>query len=71
MEDEIVKIAMSQGLWATLFVSLLFYVLKETSNRESNYQNIIKDLSKKFNLIEDINSDIKEIKSSFLKRENH
>ncbi|MGE5559911.1 MAG: BhlA/UviB family holin-like peptide [Chloroflexota bacterium] len=34
MEQEVVKLAVSQGIWATLFVSLLFYVLRESAARE-------------------------------------
>ena len=34
MEQEITKLAMSQGLYAALFVALLFYVLRTTGERE-------------------------------------
>lgn len=34
MEAEILKVAASQGLWAVLFVALLFYVLKHNEKRE-------------------------------------
>ncbi|WP_050353777.1 BhlA/UviB family holin-like peptide [Gottschalkia purinilytica] len=62
MEQQIIKIALSQGIWAVLFVFMLFYVLKENSNRENNYQEIIKELSDKFNIIEDVKEDVREIK---------
>ncbi|WDU82255.1 BhlA/UviB family holin-like peptide [Caloramator sp. Dgby_cultured_2] len=48
MENEVIKLAMSQGLWAVLFVTLLFYVLKENSKRESELRAIIDKLSDKF-----------------------
>ena len=35
MEAEIIKLAVSQGLWAALFVVLLFYVLKANEKREN------------------------------------
>ena len=41
MEIEVLKFAASQGLWAVLFVALLFYVLKENSKREEKFQEII------------------------------
>jgi hypothetical protein len=41
MENNILKTAIKEGLWAVLFVALLFYVLKENSTREKNYQEII------------------------------
>ncbi|KNF08569.1 hypothetical protein CLPU_6c00550 [Gottschalkia purinilytica] len=62
MEQEIIKIALSQGIWAVLFVFMLFYVLRENSNRENNYQEIIKELSEKFNIVEDVKEDVREIK---------
>lgn len=41
MENNIFKIAIKEGLWAVLSVALLFYLLKENSTREKNYQEII------------------------------
>lgn len=37
MEADIIKLAMSQGLWAVLFVALLFYVLRTTREREREH----------------------------------
>jgi uncharacterized protein YoxC len=34
LEQEIVELATSQGLYAVLFVALLFYVLRTTGERE-------------------------------------
>lgn len=59
MEHEILRLAASQGIWTVLFVALFFYVLRENSKRESNYQTIIQELSDKFGTIE---HGIKEIK---------
>ncbi|TDT63435.1 BhlA/UviB family holin-like peptide [Fonticella tunisiensis] len=59
MESEVIKLAMSQGLWAVLFVVLLFYVLKENSKRESELRAIIDKLTDKF---EDIKKEVEEIK---------
>lgn len=53
MESEIIKQAASQGFFALLFICLLFYVLKTTSNREIKYQTIIEKLSEKFEIIEE------------------
>lgn len=38
MESEIFKLIATQGGFAILFSYLLFYVLKENSKREDNYQ---------------------------------
>lgn len=61
-EQELIKYTATQGVFAALFVYLLFYVLKTNSKREENYQGIIQDLSTKFNIIENIQDDIKEVK---------
>lgn len=45
MEQSILKLIVSQGIFAVLFTYLLFYVLKENSVRESNYQDIVDKLS--------------------------
>lgn len=62
MEQELLKYIATQGVFAALFVYLLFYVLKTSSKREENYQVIIQELSTKFNIIENIQDDIKEVK---------
>lgn len=45
MEQTALELASTQGLYAVLFVGLLFYVLKENSKREIKYQELIKELS--------------------------
>ncbi|ARC85215.1 hypothetical protein U732_3777 [Clostridium argentinense CDC 2741] len=70
MEQEIVKVAISQGLGYTLFVFLLIYVLKTTQERENRLnttidknQSIIQDLAAKLNVIEDVKKDVQDIKN--------
>lgn len=46
MDQAILKLIVSQGIFAVLFVYLLYYVLKENSKRETNYQQIVNELSK-------------------------
>ena len=70
MENEIVKTIASQGAWALLFVWLLFYVLRENSKRENNYQETINKLADKISIIEDIKEDVKEIKTKVNKEQN-
>lgn len=67
MENEILRYFITQGVFAFLFVCLLFYVLKENSLRELNYQNIISELSSKFNIIESVQDDVKDIKVHIFK----
>ncbi|ACD22800.1 UviB-like protein [Clostridium botulinum] len=61
--DEIMKMALSQGLGYALFVFLLLYVLKTTGERENKYQTLLDALAEKFNVVEDIKEDVKEIKN--------
>lgn len=69
MEEKILEVAFSQGIWSALTVLLILYILRtqekrdnKQEEREINYQNIISKLTEKFNLIEDVKKDIEEIK---------
>ncbi|MCY6371229.1 BhlA/UviB family holin-like peptide [Clostridium ganghwense] len=70
MENELLKLASSQGIWAALSVALIFYILKaqekrdlKQEEREKNYQAIIQKLTEKFNIVEDVKKDVEEIKT--------
>ena len=69
MENELLKTIVSQGAWAVLFVWLLIDTRKESKIREEKLQNIINknqevisELAEKFDVVENIESDVKEIK---------
>ncbi|GKX68957.1 BhlA/UviB family holin-like peptide [Inconstantimicrobium mannanitabidum] len=64
MEADVLKLIATQGAFAILFSYLLFYVLKENSKRETNYQNIITELT---SVLPTIKQDIEEIKEKVLK----
>lgn len=64
MEAEVLKSVGSYGIFAMLFTYLLFYVLKENSKREAKYQDIINNLTEKFDIVDDIKKDVVEIKNS-------
>lgn len=74
MEEKIIEIASTQGIWAILTVTLIFYILKnqekrdlKQEERETKYQEIISSLSDKLNLIEDVKKDVEDIKEYFFK----
>jgi len=74
MEEKLLEMAATQGIWALLSIALIFYILKtqekrdlRQEERENSYRNIIETLSDKLNVIDDIKSDINEIKLSFKK----
>ena len=64
------KNAATQGIWAVLSCVLIVYILKaqetidlKQEEREKNYQEIIRELTEKLNLLDSINSTINEIKN--------
>lgn len=60
--DELIKAGLSQGLGYGMFVCLFVYVLKTTKTREENYQNLLNKMTDKFNILEDVEKDVKEIR---------
>lgn len=65
MDSELFKLMATQGAFAILFSYLLFYVLKENSKREDNYQNIIEELTE---LLPKIKEDVEDIKEKLNKK---
>jgi len=77
MESEVMKIAMSQGIWAVLSISLLFYILRtqekrdeKQEEREKNYQEIIGKITDKLSIVEDVKKDVEGIKDFLFKKES-
>lgn len=69
MESEIFKGIVSQGAWAMLFVWLLIDTRKESKAREeklqgiiSKNQDVISELAEKFDVVENIQEDVSDIK---------
>lgn len=73
MDQEIIKLALSQGIFAVLFVWLLFYVLKENSKREERLLKCLEMLGEKYDILDkrvervettvcEIKDDVKEIR---------
>lgn len=67
MESEILKLAMSQGIWAVLSIFLIIYTLKTqekrdiaNNEREKSYQITINKLSEKINDLANIIKDLKD-----------
>lgn len=73
LESTILEIALSQGLWAFIAVSLFLYIVKSNEKRdlrqeerEQQYQELIRSLTEKFSLVQQIQSDVALIKGHFL-----
>ncbi|MBN7771976.1 BhlA/UviB family holin-like peptide [Clostridium aminobutyricum] len=74
MENQIIEIASSQGVWAALSMFLIFYIIRtqekrdqKQDEREKNYQHLLEDLSAKLNIVQEIKNDISEIKGAVKK----
>lgn len=68
LDRELIKIVSTQGVWAILSFTLIFYILKaqekrdiKQEEREKKYQYIIEQLTEKF---EKIYREIQDIKQS-------
>ena len=71
MESQILDAALLQGIWAVLFVALLFYILRsqekrdeKQEEREANYRELLTDLSHTLDIVESIQNDINQIKNT-------
>ena len=62
MWNEIYSIVVSNGIFACLFVALLFFELKDSRSREKKYQQTIDTLSVRLKDTVKIKEDIEEIK---------
>ena len=75
MEQELFKLAAGNGIWTALFVTLFLYTIYDSRTREKNYQmvihenqEIIKELSTRDGVLENIQKDVSYIKSELKRR---
>ena len=75
MESSVLDAALSQGIWAVLAVFLLIYIVKSNEQRdtkqeerEKNYQTVIESLTEKFQILNQVQSDLKEIKDNLFNK---
>ena len=76
MENQLMELSASQGIWATLSIALIFYVLKaqekrdtQQSSREDGYQKIILELTENLEVTKTILTHVTEIESSLKTKE--
>ncbi len=62
MWNEVFSVALTNGIFACLFVALLVYELKDSRTREKKYQKTIDVLSLRLSSVETIKEDVGEIK---------
>lgn len=63
MWEQIVNMAISNGLFAVLFLGLLIYQLKDSRNREQKYQETIIKLGNSLEIVNQVKEDVQEIKT--------
>ena len=75
METTVMNVAVSQGIWAVLAVFLLIYIVESNEQRdtkqeerEKNYQTVIESLTEKFQILNQVQSDLKEIKDNLFNK---
>ncbi len=74
MEEQLLTLATEQGIWAFLCMALLIYILKKQEERddaqeerERKYQELLTQLSQKFNIVTSIQEDVSSIKKQLEK----
>lgn len=61
MEAELIRAALGNGLWAGLFVALLFYVLRTSGEREKRLIDALDKLAERLEVVEDVKNGIDRI----------
>ena len=62
MWEQIVHLAISNGLFAVLFLGLLVYQLKDSRTREQKYQMTIEKLGNSLEIVKQVKEDVEDIK---------
>ena len=62
--EKIIDLAITNGIWAVMFLGLLIYLIKDSRTREAKYQDTIKNLSNSLNVVYEMQEDIVEIKET-------
>ena len=64
MWDKIINLALSNGIWAVLFLMLLVFQLKDSKTRENKYQQTIENLGNALQVVKEVKEDVEEIKQT-------
>ena len=62
MWEQIINLAISNGMFAVLFLGLLVYQLKDSRNREKRYQETIIKLGNALDVVQSVKHDVEDIK---------
>ena len=62
MWEQIFNLALSQGLFAVMFVILFVYQLRDSKTREQKYQETIARLGNALEIVQSVKDDVEDIK---------
>lgn len=68
--SELIKIVVSNGVFAMLFVFLFIYQLRDSSKREEEYRTTIDNLLEHLEVIEEVKEEVDELKEIITRRED-
>ena len=68
--NELIKIVISNGVFASLFVFLFLYQLRDSARREKEYRTTINDLMKHLEVIDEVKSEVSDLKDLVLEKQN-
>lgn len=68
MEEILLQVTQSQGIWTVLFVFLLLYTIKKNDKldekqeeREQKYQKLLEDLTDKYSLLNSVDRQVNNL----------
>ena len=64
MWEKVINLALSNGIWAVLFLMLLVFQLKDSKSRENKYQQTIENLGNALQVVKEVKEDVEEIKQT-------
>lgn len=68
MWEQIVNLAISNGLFAVMFLGLFIYQLRDSKNRESKYQETIAKLGDSLQIVKEVKLDVEMIKEQLVSK---
>jgi len=64
MEDILTQAVFDQGIWVIMFTFLLLYIIKNTEKREAKYQDLLENITSKYDILEEVREHVKSIKDT-------
>ena len=70
MWEQRVNLAISNGLFAVMFLALFVYQLRDSKTRESKYQETIAKLGDSLQIVKDVKQDVEMIKEQLINKKS-